>query len=122
MNSGDSKPIRNEVRAIPPQAQAPPVDAERWRRQAARHGLVALILVIGATLTVGLSYTPIGGTRAQVVAALAIAIVQAGCVGWVSMHLKDAPESICKPLLLTLVVVAALFALSVLGLADRAHY
>lgn len=122
MNNKDSN-IDKPAPASPSiRTEAAPLPAEHWRRQAARHGLVALMVAVGASLTVALSYVPFGGIRAHLAVALTIALFQAGCVGWLSMHLKDEPETIGKPVLLTVVIMAALIGLSMLGFADRAHY
>ena len=102
-------------------AQAIPDEPAQWQRQAARNGLIGLILACGATLTVAVSFAHISA-RMHVIAALGIALLQACCVAAISMHLKGEKETITRPLILTAILVTALLALSLLGLSDRAHY
>jgi heme/copper-type cytochrome/quinol oxidase subunit 4 len=99
-----------------------PQDAAQFRRQALRNGLIGLVLAIGASITVALSYVDLGSTRAHVVAALGIALLQAGVVSYISMHLKGEKETIVKPLIITGIFLIALLGLSLLGFTDRAHY
>ena len=102
-------------------ATAIPNDAAHWQRQATRNGLIGLILAVGASLTVALSYANFS-MRLHVIAAMGIGLLQACCVAAVSMHLKEEKDTITRPLLITLVLVSALLGLSLLGFSDRAHF
>ena len=103
-------------------AQTVPGDAAPWQRQAVRNGLIGLILAAGAALTVALSYANIGSTRVHVTIAILIAVIQAACVAMVSMHLKGEKATVVRPILLTIILVAALLGLSLLGFSDRSHF
>ena len=112
-------PSRNGETTTAPAIEGDPA---QWHRQAVRNALIGGILAVGAALTVALSYANIGSTRVHVTVAVLIAVIQAACVALVSMHLKEEKATIIRPLLVTVVIVAALIGLSILGLADRSHF
>ena len=101
---------------------AMPSEPGDFRQMAIRNAKIGAILALGAALTVSLSYLNLGSMRLHVTLALLIAVIQAGCVALISMHLKGERGMIVRSLLLTGILVAALIGLSLLGFSDRAHY
>jgi cytochrome c oxidase subunit IV len=102
--------------------QTPPpevvADIERQKRLFIRVGVVQVLLT---ALTVGVSYTRVGGVAGQIAASLLVASVNASIVGAILMHLKWEKKWIYWVMGLTFIAFAIMVWASCLAFHDKIH-
>jgi cytochrome c oxidase subunit IV len=95
---------------------------EEIRKSLKLYLLIGGVLFCGTLLTVWASGWDLGSHSRNIAFGLLIAVVKAGCVALIFMHLNSERGMIYKFLLFTVIFFAAMLFLFVLALKDPIHH
>lgn len=110
----------------PPDVTQDPSEHEQYAHDVAHH--VKKYMMVGATLlaftgiTVALSYVDFGTRKANIAVAMLVAMIKAGLVAAIFMHLSAEKKLIYRVLIFTGLFVLGLFWLTFLAWYDPIHH
>ncbi len=106
----------------PPDVSPDPAEHEEYAHNVQKHVrgylIVGALLITFTGLTVALSYVDFGTRKANIAVAMLVAMIKAGLVAAIFMHLAAEKRLIYRVLLFTAIFVFALFWLTFLAWYD----